>query len=224
MKKSIPFLVLSFIVFDLNVSSKRKSDQLTLLSFNDDGYAVYFNKKNQPVKYEDGGDLGYDDEGHIIIYDKEKTEPLGYIMENGDGEYEFYEYEEENTGDEQEEGGLISNTAAVAKSSLSGFAKLGKKIGNIFWWPKKEKGPTPLQQLQLAQVAIVQQQIVQQQQLEQQRLEKEKKEQSKKIKNKPKSVKIDTSYENDKKIQQEKEENQEVEGENSEDKVRDKND
>lgn len=106
-------------------------DNAELFGFHDDGVGVFFNQDGEPLAYDDGGDLEYDDNDNIIIFDSVTDDPLGYIFENEDGEYEFYEYEEG--------GDIINNSIEVTKNALSGYKKLGKKVWSLFVWPKKKK-------------------------------------------------------------------------------------
>lgn len=106
-------------------------DDADLYGFHDDGVGVFFNKNGDPLAYDDGGDLEYDDDENIIIFDSVTDEPLGYIIENEDGEYEFYEYEEG--------GDILDNSIEVTKNALSGYKKLGKKVWGLFVWQKKDK-------------------------------------------------------------------------------------
>lgn len=119
---------------------------------------VVVDEADEPIEYEDGGPLEYDDNDNIIIYDSGKSNPnkegevLGYIALNAFGVYEFYLYEQESD--------IVSNTGSVLKQSAGGWKKLGKKIGDIFSFKRKKRKPTLLEWMQFQAVLKQQQELV----------------------------------------------------------------
>ena len=126
MKKLIPFLCLSFMMLDMNASSKKAQKYEEA---QDEGY------EEQQVD-EFGLPYEYDDEGNRIVYD-EDGEVLGYEDENG----EFHDYDEP-------QGDIVSNTIETAKTAVSGYKKAFNKVKGWFGFGKKKKkshpAPTPV--------------------------------------------------------------------------------
>ena len=139
MKKSRILLIVMVVgshLYGSSLKNHRYNDQNQILSFDDAAYGVIFNGNGEPIRYEDGAELQYDDKNNVIIYNQENDEPMGYIAINSeDGEYEFFDYSVPT--------GIAGQAGALISGAASGYQKTGKKIGKYVWswvvWPKKEK-------------------------------------------------------------------------------------
>ena len=74
MKKSRILLIVMVVgshLYGSSLKNHRYNDQNQILSFDDAAYGVIFNGNGEPIRYEDGAELQYDDKNNVIIYNQE---------------------------------------------------------------------------------------------------------------------------------------------------------